>query len=806
MLVSYNWLKKYVNLPETLTMEQISYDLTMRTVEVEGITDLSEKYNKIVVGLIKSVEAHPNADKLRVLKVDVGLEEPVQIVCGGENLEVDQYVVVTLPGSYAVWHGEGEPVKIEKGKLRGVDSYGMVCGAKEVGLDLIFPQKTDHEIIDLRGYGLDLEPGKPIADVLSLNDWLIEIDNKSLTNRPDLWGHYGIARELSAIYGAELKQLPVVDFDNLPKYPVEIDIEGCRRFFALKYENVSAKKSPIEIQSALMKVGVRPINAIVDITNYVMLAIGQPTHAYDDEHVNGGIIVRKAKNDEKLILLDESELSLGEEDLVIADHEKALGLGGIMGGNNDSILDSTKNILFEAANFDKDMIRHTAQKFGVRTEASMRFEKGLDSQRIDLTLSMGHIMIKELFPEAKLVAKSDVNLRATKSEEVEVSIQWLSRRLGVEVDKNKIEELIKPLGFGLTEKNDDILEVHVPSWRSTGDVSLQDDVLEEIARMIGYENFKLQPPKITLTSAINQKDKTLDRRIREYLSFQCGFQEIFTYPWISEEYIDACKLDKSEMLELAQPPAPDQQYLRSSLIPGTVEAIAKNLRYFDEFKIFEVTEVFKKGEMSPSEEAEILPLQTKELVGSIVGNKPVGLFFEAKGVLENLGLYCQTDAVRFVQEEKPSWADKKAWLNIYSRQNKLGSIGLLSAATKEKAGIKFHDACIFVLNLEEIRPFASRTNTFKHLPLYPHVFQDLSILVDDEVEWSAIRKKIAPHVVSVDFVDEYHGVQIPEGKKSLTFRVEIASEEGTLTNAVVDKKMKDILKFLQSAGANVREA
>lgn len=806
MKLSYQWLKQYVDLPDDLSMDQLSYDLTMRTVEVEGIEDLREKYQKTVVGKINSVEDHPHADKLLICQVDVGEAEDVQIVCGGSNLAVGQSVAVTLPGAKAIWHGEGAPVVIEETEIRGVKSHGMICGADELQLSALFPVEEDHQVIDLGKYNIQEDPGTALVDALGLDDYIIEIDNKSLTHRPDLWGHYGIARELAAIYKLPLRELPALDFDeDLDSYPVRIEKEDtCSRFIAVEYENIDARKSPLWLQAALLKVDVKPINLIVDITNYVMMTTGQPTHAYDEGHVAGGIVVRGGKDGEELTLLDGEEISLASHNMVIADEEKAIGLAGVMGGARDSILDSTENVVFEVANFDAQSIRKTAQEYGVRTEASSRFEKGIDSQRALQTILFANQLIADLFPEAKAIAYEDALIRETEQKTIDLSISWLSRRLGMDVDFAEVKELLEPLGFEVAAINEDDIQVLAPSFRSTGDISLMDDILEEVARMIGYENFELQAPAVTLDHAIYQKDKSLNRRIRDYLAFSCQFQEIFTYPWIKDEYIEAAGIDEDKLLKLAQPPAPDQNKLRSSLVPGLLEAGVKNIRYYDDFRIFELTQVFDGTIFELRDSGERLPAQEKQLGAACVGTDPKELFFQLKGVVESLPLYCQIDAFAFKQVNQPSWADNKAWLEIFSNGEKVGELGLISMVAKVKADLKHHDMALFILNVDKLKPFDSRSNTYYPLPLYPHVEQDISILVDENMAWETVKELVAPLVYDVRFIDEYRGKQTPEGKKSLTLRVEIASDEGTLTNEEIEEAMNKVLESLRSVGTTAR--
>lgn len=813
MKLSYNLLKQYVALPNDLSMEQLAYDLTMRTVEVEGTEDLAKRYERIVVGKIKTISPHPDADRLRVVQVDLGEEGVRQIVCGGSNLIEGHFVITTLLGSFAVWHGEGEPVQIKEAKLRGVDSYGMIAGAAEIGLEALFPTSESHHIVDLTEEGIDREveltPGMPIAEALDLNDQIVEIENKSITNRPDLWGHYGIARELSAIYHVALKPMDEVQKEDVATYPLTLaHPELCGRMLAAKYTGVDSRKAPLWMRVLLMKCEIRPINALVDMTNYAMMVYGQPMHAYDAEHVEGGLVARRAEEGEALELLDGKQLILSTDDLVIADHKKALGLAGAMGGKHDSISEETKETVLEIANFKPETIRKTAQKFGIRTEASSRNEKGIDAQRMDPTFGLWQKLMHTIFPQARLVAFSEEQKHVTKKAEVEVTCEWLSRRLGRSLSVEEINGMLEPLGFtiSLVDKKEkkQTLIVTAPTWRSTGDISLPDDILEEVARMIGYENFTLIPPKVTLTGALHQPQMDLERRIREALAFSFGFQEILSYPWVKDEYADLCGVKQEEMLRLEQAPAPNQATLRTSHVPNVIEAIVKNGRFYDAFRLFELGQVYCVGAQSPSTPDEVLPKMHRELVGAVVGDHPEELFYTVKGVLEALGQAVQTDALSFSRDERPYWADREAWLTVMARGEAIGTMGLLSTRTKARADIKYRDACLFVLDVEKLRAFDSRTNSFCALPQYPHVFQDLSLLVREDTTWKQMKKAIGKRAVSIAFVDEYRGKQIPEGYKSVTLRVELASEEGTLTADEIHMHMKEIRDALADAGATLR--
>lgn len=806
MKLSYNWLKDYVDLPEDLTMQKLAYDLTMRTVEVEGYENPQEKLEGIVVGIILSVEAHPNADALRVCMVDAGQDHILQIVCGGSNLYPGEKVAVSVPGAMVRWHGEGEPVLIQATELRGVLSEGMICGASELDLEQLFPVADDHIIMDLADFSA--KAGDNLSDVLGLSDYILEIDNKSMTNRPDLWGHYGMARELAAIYGKELKPLPSFQpAENVPSYPLAIESEKCLRYTAAVYENLTVKSSPYWLQKRLWSVGVRPINNLVDMTNYVMLATGQPTHGFDLNHVPNGIVVRQARAGEKLELLDETVLDLDPEDLLITDGPEPLALAGVMGGKKDSILPDTNGMILELASFNALAVRKTTQRHNVRTEASTRFEKNIDTARVDQALGLAHQLLAELEPEAKLTRFGEAHTAATKATVVDLKFQFVSSRIGRHITGVEVRSSLEPLGFRILEERDDGMLIESPIWRSTGDVSLPDDLLEEIARMIGYENFDYIAPKITLDGFVNQPTVEMDRKIRETLASGAGFQEIFTYPWIKEEYIEASGLETSDWLRLEQPPAPDESLIRGSLIPGLLQSVAENLRYFDHFRIFELTQVFRKGQTSPSEPDEVLPLQQKSLAAALVGDDAMTLFREAKGILEALPRLVQIEPIGFTQINQPSWADPKMWLTITDREGEpIGELGLLSLRAERLSGIKHQLTLLFELNVEKLVPLASRDNHYQPLPQYPEVWQDLNVVVSEETKWAALAETIAPLVKRSRFVEEYHGKQLPEGTKSLIFRYWLGSDEKTLTAEEIEKANAEILHTLETELGAVRRS
>lgn len=811
MKVSLNWIRDYVQLPADADLKKLAYDLTMSTVEVEDTIELAKQFDHMVVGVINTIEQHPNADKLRVCMTDIG-GRVESIVCGGSNLREGMKVAVALPGSVCRWHGEGEPVEIKKSKLRGVDSYGMICGAVEIGLADLFPTKEEAHILDLSDF--DAPAGTPLADALDLNDIILEIDNKSMTNRPDLWGHYGIAREIAALYDLPMKEFPHFDrnVENTSGFHVTVeDAERCPRMTGTQIENVCVKPAPYWMQVRIWKTGMRPINALVDITNYVMLATGQPSHAYDSDHIAGHIIVRRAKAGETLTLLNGKELPLSTDDLTIADDAGIVGLAGVMGGAKDSILPTTNKVILEIANFQAAGIRRTALRYDNRTEASARYEKAIDPERCDQAFDLSMQLLGQLYPEMKVTGLVDEYPQHLKQAEIDVPLSWLERRLGKRLPPEEIRHKMELLGYGISFDGDN-MHVVVPTWRSTGDVSIQADIMEEVARIYGYENFEAEPITTTFDGAINQLDKDLERRIKEYLAIRCGMQEIFTYPWMEESYVNAVLQSTEGILSLSTPPSPAERFVRSSLLPNLCKAVVKNERYFDEFSIFETAQVFRdENYTSPYDPREKLPSQRKNVAGAFVTTDKdiTALFRKAKGVVEMMARYVHMETLTFRQTEKPVWADNVVWLNICRGEEKVGDLALLSKKVSMACGIKNLNVMLFQLDQDSLVPLKSRTNTFTHMAEYPMTDYDISLLLDGSVQWKDVLQTVggikSELLHGASFVDEYRGKQVPAGKKSLTLRLSIGSKEKTLTSSEIEEVASNVLnKIAKRFGAELR--
>ncbi len=798
MKLSLDWLREYVALPADLDPHQLAHDLTMSTVEVEGVDDLAAGLAGVVISEVRSCERHPDADKLNVCTMHDGRT----VVCGGSNVAAGMKVALALPGA-VVSGRDGKPLTIAEATVRGVASSGMICSSGELGLADLFPSKGK-EIMDLTH--LDAAVGSPLAPAIGYDDILLEIDNKSLTNRPDLWGHLGMARELAALYDVPLSDTPAPELPSADGgFEVRIEDPRCLRYTATRVEGVDGSAaSPLWLAARLAKVGQRPINLLVDLTNYVMMSVGQPSHAFDARDLPERVEIRAARDGEALTLLDGTELALDPQSLIIASHEAPTALAGVMGGDL-AVRDDTSALWLEVASFDHVDVRRTARRFGLRTESSTRFEKGLDTPRVEAALGLFQDLFAKLVPGSRIVAHVDSHPRPTAPVSVSVTVPFLHGRLGRELGAPAMIGLLHRLGF-CTEQDGDALEVHVPSWRATGDVDLPEDIVEEVGRLYGFEALGFSPPQVELVDPVIQPVRRMERRLREYLAFRCGLREVVTYPWVSARLLEAGGCADTPTLGLAHPPSPDMR-LAPSLVPQLLSVIADNLRYTQSFGVFEVNRVFH---VAPQDGPEGLPTQPKRLSAAVVGADAAALFYRLKGAVEGLSGGVQVAEVHCIADPSgaPAWADPSAVVGIACGDTVIGHLGVLSARAKRLAGIKRGEAAVLELEVEALEPHASRENRYAPLPQFPQVDFDISLVVDRGVRFTALREaalEASALVLGVHFVDEYVGAQVPDDKKSVTLRLRLGAAERTLVRDEIDQAAAAVIEQLSASfGGQVR--
>jgi phenylalanyl-tRNA synthetase beta chain len=802
MLVSLQWVGDYVSLPSTVDPIQMAADLTMSTVEVEGVVDLRRQLMDVYVAEISDVAPHPDADRLRVCQCDFGNGDRVQVVCGGSNVTVGMRVAVARVGA-VVRKGDAR-VEMRLTTIRGVDSHGMICSAAELGLEDLFPPDDASCVMDLDG--VTCAPGDALCVAVGYDDVILEIDNKSLTNRPDLWGHYGIARELAAIYECPLNPMPGFD-PPTEAGDLSVAVEDprcCSRYTATRITGVTVRTAPFWMRSRLARVGQRPINFLVDLTNFVMLATGQPTHAFDARQLSGPLQIRNGRDAERLRLLDGTQIQVDPDILAIADDTGCLALAGVMGGDRSGIAPDTTEMILEAAHFEPQGVRRASGRSGTRTESSTRFEKGLDPYLVDQALGLLMDLLSREQPDARARHHVDVFPEHPAPVRVHTTAAFICRRLGTSLPTADIAALLTRLGFEVTVDAGS-LDIGVPSWRATGDVDLPEDIVEEVARLYGYESLAFVPPRVALTRNVNQPRHRLERRIRESLAFRGGLQEVFTYPWVEDKFLAAAGMETVPSVALATPPAPDMARLRPSLVPQLLKAVASNLRYTREFRIFEMATVFAPSLDDGAEEC--LPQQRKRFAGALVGIDAGALFLEAKGLIEPLARTVQMCPLSLSPGGVEPWSNEAASLRISTDGVEVGTLALVSSRAKRLAGIRLAEVVLFEIELAALVPLASRDNTFAPLSPFPQVSFDVSFVIGLDVVWEDVRGAIDgadPLVREVIFVDEYRGAQVPDDKKSVTLRLQIGSSVSTLKAAQIESAAGAAMARIQELGGEIR--
>ena len=632
------------------------------------------------------------------------------------------------------------------------------------------------------------------GEAVGWDDTIFEIDNKSLTNRPDLWGHYGIARELAAIYRTALKPLPAMPRD-LPAAALigAVDPATCRRFTATRFANARAAASPFWLRSRLARVGQRSVNVWVDLTNYVMLDVGQPLHAYDAAALTLPLGTRLAPAGEKTRALTGDEYELDPGVLTITGGRDTVGLAGIMGGQSTSVTPSTAAVVLECANFDALTIRRASRRLNLRTDASARFEKAIDTQRIDAALARFLALVRELQPEATITGFHDLSLEPTGRQRIATSLTYLESRLGAPLTSAEVAGGLRSLGFDVDER-DGRLDVVAPTWRSTGDVSGPHDLLEEIARLKGYDTFAFVPAEVQLVKPALDAPARFERRLRDLLTLTGGMYEVVTYPWVTRAFLDAAGIDAPGAPTLQVPPAPDQDTVRPSLVPNLLEAVAKNLGFFDSFRIFELGRVFPGGSIAGDHAGERLPAQPRHVAAALVGPDAAALFRTAQGLLELLPRVTHSAPLRMDAADGPAWADAAGRIALHGPHGLVGTLAVVAKRARRLAGIKRGELVMFEIDVDALAPLPSRDNRFDPIANYPQAGVDISLLFDASTPWQAIATAAAGaagEIREVAFVDDYRGKGIPDGRKSITLRLRIGVPGRTLRseeiNAIGDR-------------------
>ncbi|HPT08264.1 MAG TPA: phenylalanine--tRNA ligase subunit beta [bacterium] len=810
MNISLNWLKEFVNL-SNINPEDIKNKLTDHTVEVEQISQTKDQFKNIIVAKVLEVKKHPQADKLQITLIDSGEENNLQVVCGAPNVSAGQLVALAKIGAILP-----NGLEIKSTQIRGIESNGMLCAEDELGLGL------DHTGIMVLNSSAKI--GQSLGDYLKLDETILEIDNKSISNRPDLWNHYGIARELSVIFDKKLKEYETKKIkikktkDKTENVAVEIKAKNlCKKYIALKIDNIKIEESPSWLKNKLKVVGLNPINNIVDITNYVMFEIGQPLHAFDAENIKK-IIVRKANKNETLITLDDKEQKLIEDDLVIASDSKAIALAGIMGGKNSEINNTTNSIILESANFDAVSIRKTGSRLNIRTDAAIRFEKGLDPNLCLIALEKASELIKQVCPQA--IWQNDIIIEETLKDEeriIALNLNWAERFIGQKIDNKKIKKILENLGLIIKNtsivNNEEVWEIIIPSWRKK-DLQIKEDIIEEITRIYGYNNIIPTIPADKIIPPEKDPEAELSKKIKKILAFNYKMTETYNYSYVNEEQLTKLNLDSKNYIRLLNPLSNQHTMLRQTLITNLLANVKNNQSKYDTISLFEIENVFLNiagGPNKDNKHTETLPYQEKK-IGLILSENSKQVFNTLKNIIFNAGLEIANDQeIDFYPTESIiSWANNKEKCLIILNGKEIGYLASLNNEVLNKNGIKKQVAYAEIsLKLLLFAISNGPMKQYQAIPKFPAVNRDLAFVIDQKILYNDISqeiKKFHPLIKKVELFDVYSGENLENNKKSLAFHVVYQSDDQTLNNEEVNQIQTGLIKVLQEKfSAHIRD-
>ena len=786
MKAPISWLREYV--PISATASDVAKKLTMAGTEVGGIEQIGGEWEGILTGRIVEIQPHPNADRLQLVTVDYGVGTST-VVCGAFNIRVGDIVPFAQVGAQLMDGHTGKPARLKPAKIRGVASEGMACSEKELGLS------DSHEGVLV--LPPDTQLGAPISNFLG--DSILDLE--ITPNRPDCLSVIGIAREIAALTSQTVK-LPVLDYEEHGPaingmVSVEIaDLDLCSRYCASLVQDVKIGPSPAWMQQRLVSCGMRPINNIVDITNYVMLEFGQPLHAFDFRQIGGGkIVVRRAGAGEKLTSLDEVERTLTPDMLVIADNLIPVAIAGVMGGADSEVIDITTSVLLESANFNPTSIRRTSSNLRLRSEASTRFERGISPELTVPALKRATQLIVNLAGGRAARGYVDVYPAGKEVKPITFDTSWVKRLLGVELPGEVISRTFVSLGFECHSRDDKRLDVVVPYWRM--DVKGEADLTEELARIVGYDGV----PTTMLSGPLPQQQADPSFELREGLRdrmVQCGFQEVITYSLTSYERLAAIgKVERP--VRVANPLSSDQEYLRTSLLPGLLALLAANQKHEEGgLRFFEIGKIFSSRERDlPTEDvvlAAVLSGPRTEL--SWRGDKEFLDFFDAKGVLEAV-----LGRTGIAAEFKPAGVESLhpgRVANIAVGGSRIGYLGEVHPVVAERFGLLSQPVAVFQLEIDSLLPLVSRQARYQPVSRFPKSVRDLAIIVDSDVPAGKVAGIISsfPLVSRLDLFDLYTGKQVPAGKKSLAYRIAYQSTTHTLTDEELESVEKAIVSRL----------
>jgi phenylalanyl-tRNA synthetase beta chain len=800
MKLPLSWLKEYVDID--ISPEELADKLTKSGTEVESIEIIGSELDGVVVAQINDFIQHPNADRLRLCQVDAGLEEPLQIVCGASNFEIGDKVVLAKVGTVL-----GEGFTIKEAKIRGEKSFGMLCSEQELGI-------TEEDCSGIMILDTDFKIGTPVVEIIGEPETVFEME--VTWNRPDCLSIVGLAREVAALCDVPLK-MPEILLDENPEQKssdyVEVSIdnpEDCPRYTARIAENVKIKPSPLWMQRRLNACGIRAINNVVDITNYVLLELGQPLHAFDYTLLNGGKInVRRAQKGEKIVTLDDVERELYDDMIVIADDKDPVALAGVMGGAGSEISGDTAKVLLESATFSPASIRSTSSRLSMSSESAHRFERTVDAYGCDFASRRAAGLMQELADATIMSDAADVFPAPKPAHSISLSYKDINRLMGFEIDKKQLKDILESLTITIAEVSDEVLQLEIPSYRP--DLVIEADVIEEIARMHGLDDIPEAPLKCSVVEDADETSYRQTLKLRKTLE-SLGLSETMNYSFTSAKLLDIFSPEKGRLV-LPNPVSLDYEIMRDSLIPQMVESLGRNhARQVEEASFYEIGATFKL-EKSPKEFRSCC-IGLMGSIGRDSLNKRTKIsdqesFSWLKGLLDNLNSILKTDSFELIPKDI-CYFEKNRGFEILINGKACGICGLIKNKIKNKWRIKdplavaeFDTAVLFAAEGQDV--------TLKPVPQYPSTLRDLAVVVDESISYQNIEEVILKlkikELTDINLFDIFRGKEVGDNKKSLAFCLKFQSPNKTLTDVQVNKFQKKIIAALKSnVNADIRDA
>lgn len=786
-----NWISEFVDL-KGLNLDKLIERFTLSTAEVEDIFHKGDDIKNVVVARILSVENHPKSKKLHLLKVDAG-DKVYDCVCGAPNVREGLLVAFAREGGMVC----GTP--ISRAVVGGYESFGMCCSEQELGIS------ADHS--GLMELTTDAPLGTDILELYDIRDTVFEVDNKSLTNRPDLWGHYGIAREFSALSGRPLRSVPIASakpYKDLPK--VEIDIKdktNCYRYTSVKVENITRAVSPVNMRIRLFYCGTRAINLLADLTNYVMLELGQPMHAFDLRRVQK-VEIQRFPEPFEFTTLDNVKRPIDPDTLMITSGDKPVCIAGIMGGLDSEIEDDTTSLLLESACFDAPCVRKSSARIGLRTDASMRYEKSLDPENT-MTAALRYLyLLTQLDPEARVIsAVTDSYAKKYKKIKLEFDKKYVDRYTGIRISNSRIVKTLESLGFTVKcEKN--AFTVGVPSWRSTKDVTIKADIIEEITRIYGYDNFEIKTTLSPLYPVRPSQSRTDDYAIKSLLADAFGMHEVHSYIWCDAKKYSELGIEVEPNVHLINSISPDNIVIRNSLIPTLLSIASENKSFSPSFGIFEI------GRVVEGYKDDGLCNERKKL-GILLYSKTEtekALYLRIKDILGAIGLVIkgQSFELRFAESAAHKWQHPVNSADIYIGGKACGFMSCIyptvAASVDKKCALA---AC--ELDMDIVSSLPGISSVYTDPSRFPGIDYDLSLMLDKDVPFSTASEvfegSACPILAGFSVVDVYETPEMA-GKRSVTVRLTFTSPERTLSGEEVQKEVSALLEKLESKGIKLK--